>query len=129
MGITKFVTKSWPSRALMLFPLPNCRHVQPWSRQLSACSNIRLNKPKRARCRLPWLPPAAPLQPTLALIRSENDACCRSDKSAGNKQMVPGELYLLMLERGLNLFCWFTIRFTPCNSGRAFLHSKCPKFH
>lgn len=68
-----------------------------------------------------------PFQPTLPVIRSENDAHFRSDRSAGNKQMVPEELYLLVLERGLNLFCWFTFRFTPCNSVWVLLHSKGPK--
>lgn len=92
------------------------------------CSNMALNKQKRARClHSPCTTLQGPLQPTLALIRSENDACFRSDTSAGSKQMVPGERYLLVLQRGLNLLCWFTFRFTPCYSGWAFLNTKCPK--
>lgn len=46
-----------------------------------------------------------PLQPTAPVIRGEDEAIFISELSGGNKQMVSEELYLLVLETDLNLFC------------------------
>lgn len=45
-----------------------------------------------------------PFQPTLPVIRSEDEAIFISEISGGNKEMVSKELYLLVLEIDLNLF-------------------------
>lgn len=129
--ITKFVIKSCPSRALMLFAPAQLQTCATLAVEAAFCCVPTSHEIKEsvhgAGCLgSPCSTLQGPLQPTLASL-GVRICLLRSDRSAGNKQMVPGELYLLMLERGLNLFCWFTFHFTPCHSGWEFLHSKCPK--
>lgn len=45
-----------------------------------------------------------PFQPTLPVIRREDEATFKSEVSGGNKQMVSDYLYLLVLEIDFNLF-------------------------
>lgn len=115
--ITKCVTKSCPSRALMLFTTTQLQTCATLAVEAAFCcvpTSHSINKSVVVSLPLlPLLHIAGTFPAPLTGVRNG----LRSDTRAGNKQMLPGELDLLVLERALNLLCWFAFHFTPCNSG------------